>query len=235
MCKNTNQIIFLKIKSKGFSDISIYKIDRFVGISYYFLMTSNFFVFFVSKKRVTNFYLSKETELLCKLRNPALKDYAFNELLDTYQERLYWHIRKIVITHENASDVLQNTFIRVYKNIQNFQEKSSLHTWMFRIAYNESIRYLEKNNKKGYETSEEFIEEKVQILSEDAYFNGDDIQLKLHKIIESFSEKQKRVFQMKYFDELSFKEISELTKVSESTLKSMYYSSVKIIEEKIFL
>lgn len=179
--------------------------------------------------------MSKETELLSKLHNPALKDRAFNELLDAYQERLYWHIRKIVITHENADDVMQNTFIRVYKNIQNFQEKSSLHTWMFRIAYNESIRYLEKNNKKGYKISEEFIEEKVQILSEDAYFNGDEIQLKLHKIIESFSEKQKCVFQMKYFDELSFKEISALMNVSESTLKSAYYSAVKIIEEKIFL
>lgn len=178
--------------------------------------------------------MSKEEQLLAKLRNPALKDSAFNELLDTYQERLYWHIRKMVITHENADDVLQNTFIRVYKNIQNFQEKSSLHTWMFRIAYNESIRYLEKNTKKGYEISEEFVEEKVKILSEDTYFNGDEIQLKLHKIIEGFTEKQKRVFQMKYFDELSFKEISELLKVSENTLKSAYYTAVKIIEEKIF-
>lgn len=178
--------------------------------------------------------MSKEEQLLAKLRNPALKDSAFNELLDTYQERLYWHIRKMVITHENADDVLQNTFIRVYKNIQNFQEKSSLHTWMFRIAYNESIRYLEKNNKKGYEISEEFVEEKIKILSEDTYFNGDEIQLKLHKIIEGFTEKQKRVFQMKYFDELSFKEISELLKVSENTLKSAYYTAVKIIEEKIF-
>ncbi|MBG7612179.1 sigma-70 family RNA polymerase sigma factor [Polaribacter sp. BAL334] len=178
--------------------------------------------------------MSKEEQLLAKLQNPALKDSAFNELLDTYQERLYWHIRKMVITHENADDVLQNTFIRVYKNIQNFQEKSSLHTWMFRIAYNESIRYLEKNNKKGYEISEEFVEEKVKILSEDTYFNGDEIQLKLHKIIEGFTEKQKRVFQMKYFDELSFKEISELLKVSENTLKSAYYTAVKIIEEKIF-
>lgn len=179
--------------------------------------------------------MSKETTLLSKLRNPALKDSAFSELLDTYQERLYWHIRKIVITHENADDVLQNTFIRVYKNIQNFQEKSSLHTWMFRIAYNESIRFLEKNNKKVYDTSNEFIEDTVQILSEDPYFNGEDIQLKLHKIIEGFSEKQKRVFQMKYFDDLSFKEISELIHVSESTLKSAYYTAVKIIEEKIFL
>ncbi len=197
-------------------------------------MIANFFDFFGSNKKTNQLYLNTESQLLEKLRNPALKDRAFNELLDAYQERLYWHIRKMVITHENADDVLQNTFIRVYKNIQNFQEKSSLHTWMFRIAYNESIRYLEKNNKKGYEISEEFIEEKVKILSEDTYFNGDEIQLKLYKIIEGFSEKQKRVFQMKYFDELSFKEISEIIKVSENTLKSSYYAAVKIIEKKIF-
>lgn len=172
--------------------------------------------------------------LLAKLRNPALKDSAFNELLDMYQERLYWHIRKIVITHENADDVLQNTFIRVYKNIQNFEEKSSLHTWMFRIAYNESIRYLEKNAKKGYENNNEFFEDSIQILTEDTYFNGEEIQIKLHKIIEGFTEKQKRVFQMKYFDDLSFKEIAVLLKISESTLKSAYYTAVKIIEEKIF-
>jgi RNA polymerase sigma-70 factor (ECF subfamily) len=178
--------------------------------------------------------LNKEDLLLAKLRNPALKDSAFNELLDMYQERLYWHIRKIVITHENADDVLQNTFIRVYKNIQNFEEKSSLHTWMFRIAYNESIRYLEKNAKKGYENNNEFFEDSIQILTEDTYFNGEEIQIKLHKIIEGFTEKQKRVFQMKYFDDLSFKEIAVLLKISESTLKSAYYTAVKIIEEKIF-
>lgn len=94
--------------------------------------------------------MSKEAELVEKLKKPALKDIAFSELLDVYQERLYWHIRKIVQTHENADDVLQNTFIRVYKSINNFQEKSSLHTWMYRIAYNESMRFLEKNKKKSY-------------------------------------------------------------------------------------
>ena len=91
----------------------------------------------------------KDAELLKKLKDSSLKDIAFSELLDAYQERLYWHIRKIVITHENADDVLQNTFVRVYKSIHNFQEKSSLHTWMYRIAYNESLRFLEKNRKKN--------------------------------------------------------------------------------------
>jgi len=177
--------------------------------------------------------LSKEGELLEKLQNPALKDIAFSELLDVYQERLYWHIRKIVQTHENADDVLQNTFIRVYKSINNFQEKSSLHTWMYRIAYNESMRFLEKNKKKSYDNIDDVKSSKLEVLFEDEYFNGDEIQKKLHKIIDSFTEKQKRVFHLKYFDDLSFRQISELLEVSESTLKSTYYTAVKIIEKKI--
>jgi RNA polymerase sigma factor (sigma-70 family) len=179
--------------------------------------------------------LSKDAKLVNKLQNPALKDAAFSELLDVYQERLYWHIRKIVTTHENADDVLQNTFIRIYKSIQNFQEKSSLHTWMYRIAYNESIRFLEKNNKKKCDNIDEISESNLEVLFEDEYFDGDEIQQKLHKIITGFKEKQKRVFQMKYFDDLSFRQISEVLEVSESTLKSVYYAAVKTIEEKIFL
>ena len=177
--------------------------------------------------------MSKEAELVEKLQNPALKDIAFSELLDVYQERLYWHIRKIVQTHENADDVLQNTFIRVYKSINNFQEKSSLHTWMYRIAYNESMRFLEKNKNKSYDNIDDVKSSKLEVLFEDEYFNGDEIQKKLHKIIDSFKEKQKRVFHLKYFDDLSFRQISELLEVSESTLKSTYYTAVKIIEKKI--
>lgn len=179
--------------------------------------------------------MSKDAELVKKLKDATLKDTAFSELLNVYQERLYWHIRKIVTTHENADDVLQNTFIRIYKSINNFQEKSSLHTWMYRIAYNESIRFLEKNNKKRYDHIDEISESHLQVLFEDEYFDGDEIQKKLNTIIDGFTEKQKRVFQMKYFDDMSFRQISEILEISESTLKSTYYTAVKIIEEKIFL
>ena len=179
--------------------------------------------------------MSKDVDLVKNLQNPTLKDTAFSALLDAYQERLYWHIRKIVITHENANDVLQNTFMRVYKSIQKFEGKSSLHTWMYRIAYNESIRFLEKNNKKIYDNIDAISETHLEVLFEDAYFDGDEIQRKLQQIIRGFSEKQQRVFQMKYFDDLSFRKISEILEVSESTLKSTYYTTVKIIEEKISL
>ena len=179
--------------------------------------------------------MNSESTLINDLKNPDCKDKAFNNLLDLYQERLYWHIRKLVITHDNANDVLQNTFIRVYKSINTFQEKSTLHTWMFRIAYNESIRFLEKNKIKTAFSLNEDSSNYIDNLTQDVYFDGNEVQLKLHNIITHLSEKQQRVFQMKYFDDLSFKQISKILDVSENTLKSSYYSVVKIIEEKIII
>ena len=129
-------LIFLFIKL-----IDIFLFDYI----YWWLQT--FSIFKGQSYKLIYFSLSKEEQLVAKLQNLALKDSAFNELLDTYQERLYWHIRKLVITHENADDVLQNTFLRIYKSLPNFQQKSSLHTWMYRIAYNESLRFLEENKK----------------------------------------------------------------------------------------
>ncbi len=177
--------------------------------------------------------MNKDDALIKKLKNPKLKNEAFKELLDLYQERLYWHIRKIVISHDNANDVLQNTFIRIFKGIQNFKGNSTLHTWMFRIAYNESIRLLEKNKIKSSFNLNDDNDKYLENLTDDVYFDGDEAQLKLHEIISKLSEKQQRVFQMKYFDDLSFREISEILDVSENTLKSSYYSVVKTIEEEI--
>ncbi len=175
--------------------------------------------------------MNQEANLIKKLKNPKLKNEAFKDLLDLYQERLYWHIRKIVITHDNANDVLQETFLRIFRGIDKFQEKSTLHTWMYKIAYNESIRFLEKN--KTSVSIDQDDNSYIKNLKEDTYFNGNELQLKLHTIISSLTDKQKRVFQMKYFDDLSFREISEILNISENTLKSSYYSVVKIIEEKI--
>ncbi len=175
----------------------------------------------------------RESDLIKKLKNPKLKNEAFKDLLDLYQERLYWHIRKIVVTHDNANDVLQNTFIKIYKGINNFKEQSSLHTWMYRIAYNESIRFLDTNKIKSSLNLNDSNSDYLNNLTQDVYFDGDEIQLKLHAIISKLSEKQQRVFQMKYFDDLSFREISEILDVSDNTLKSSYYSAVKTIEEEI--
>jgi RNA polymerase sigma factor (sigma-70 family) len=106
---------------------------------------------------------------------------------------------------------------------------------MYRIAFNESIRFLEKNRKKRYDNIDAISESNLEVLFEDEYFDGDEIQIKLTKIINEFTQKQKQVFQMKYFDNLSFRQISEILEVPESTLKSTYYKTVKIIEEKIVL
>ena len=179
--------------------------------------------------------MKQEVQLTKKLKNPKLKNKAFKELLDLYQERLYWHIRKIVITHDNANDVLQETFIRIYKGITNFKEKSALHTWMYRIAYNESLRFIEKNKRNSQVSLEENNNQYLNTLMEDSYFNGNELQLKLQTIISKLSKKRQRVFQMKYFDDLSFREMSEILNVSENTLKSSYYSIVKTIEEKILV
>ncbi|WP_298498837.1 RNA polymerase sigma factor [uncultured Algibacter sp.] len=179
--------------------------------------------------------MNQEVELIKNLKNPKFKNKAFKDLLDLYQERLYWHIRKIVITHDNANDVLQNTFIRIFNGIQKFEEKSTLHTWMYRIAYNESLRFLEKSKIKNTVSIQDNSLEYIKNLTEDSFFNGNELQLKLNKAISELTVKQKRVFQMKYFDDLSFRDISQILNVSESTLKSSYYSAVKIIEEKILM
>jgi len=178
--------------------------------------------------------LNKEVQLLEDLKRPETKESAFSMLLDTYQEQLYWYIRKIVITHDNANDVLQNTFIRIYKSIQNFKGQSKLSTWMYRIAHNEALRLLEKQNKTSWASLDDINPSYLEDLTQDSYFDGKETQLKLHQIIETkFTNKQRLVFNMKYFDDLSFKEISEILGTNENTLKSSYYSAVKIIEEEI--
>lgn len=177
--------------------------------------------------------MHSEARLLKKLQSRRHKDRAFSELLDLYQERIYWHIRKMVYTHDNANDVLQNTFIRVYRSIDNFEGKSKLLTWIFRIAYNESLRFIEKEKKRTHQSLEEVSSYHLQVLKQSEYFDGDQLHERLLKIIEGLTEKQRRVFQMKYFDDLSFREISEVLQISENTLKSSYYAATKIIEEKI--
>lgn len=177
-----------------------------------------------------------EDNFIQQLTHPKTKEKAFLKLLDTYQERLYWYIRKIVITHENADDALQNTFVRIYKNIDSFKGNSSLSTWLFRIAHNEAIRLLGKQNKMHLASLEDVQPQYLKDLTQDNYFDGDEVKLKLHKIIETkLTNKQRMVFNMKYFDDLSFRQMSEILGLNENTLKSSYYSAKKIIEEEIVI
>ena len=175
--------------------------------------------------------MTNEAEFINALKDNKLKDKAFKMLLDFYQERLYWHIRKFVISHEDADDVLQNTFIKVYRNLHNFKQNSSLHTWMYRIAYNESMNQLAKNGKIQFLNIEDENQKVINNLQADSYFEGEEIQIKLQKAILELPIKQQEVFKMKYFDDLKFREISEISGINEATLKSSYYAAVKYIEE----
>lgn len=179
--------------------------------------------------------MSKEAKLIERLQSRRHKERAFSELLDIYQERIYWHVRKMVYSHDDTNDVVQNAFIRVYRSIDKFEGKSSLLTWIFRIAYNESLRFLEREKKRRHQSMEEVSAYQLGKLKESEYFDGDKLHERLLNIVADLTEKQRRVFQMKYFDDLSFREISAVLDISESTLKSNYYAAVKVIEEKILI
>lgn len=171
-----------------------------------------------------------EVTLIEDLKNPKKKERAFSVLLDTYQKRLYWHIRKIVLLHEDADDVLQNTFIKIYKGLPSFKGKSNIHTWMYRIAYNEAISFLRKKQKQLQLNSEEMNTRILSDLKADIYFNGDEIEWQLQQALLQLPEKQRTVFQMKYYDDLKFREISEILDTTEGALKASYHHATKKIQ-----
>lgn len=172
-----------------------------------------------------------ESDFIKSLLNQEEK--AFKRLLDLYQKRLYWHIRKMVITHENADDVLQNTFLRIYKSLPGFKQKSSLNTWMFRIAYNESIRFLELEKKKKHYSFDDLSKTYIDSLAADPFFEGDEAQVKLQIILAKLAERDRRIFQMKYYDDLKFHEIADILNINQNTLKTSYYRTVKMVEKNI--
>tara|TARA_R100000406_G_scaffold81127_1_gene62724 strand:- start:3516 stop:4067 length:552 start_codon:yes stop_codon:yes gene_type:complete len=173
--------------------------------------------------------LVEEQSLVTALKSQDLREKAFRELITTYKERLYWHIRKIVLNHDDADDVLQNTFIKVFRNIDKFQGESKLYTWMYRIATNESITFINKKAKKLQVTSEEVQQAALSNLKEDVYFEGNEIQLKLQRAITSLPQKQQLVFNMKYFDDITYEELSTILDTSVGGLKSSYHIAVKKI------
>ncbi len=171
-----------------------------------------------------------EKELVSQLKSTQTQEKAFRELITLYKERLYWHIRKIVISHEDSDDVLQNTFIKIYKNISNFKGESKLYSWMYRIATNEAITYLNKNAKRLQITNETVQQYAINNLKADVYFEGNEIQLKLQKAIATLPQKQQLVFNMKYFDNIKYRDMSEILQTSEGALKASYHLAVKKIE-----
>lgn len=174
--------------------------------------------------------LISEEALIKELKQKESQAKAFEVLVNTYKERLYWHIRRIVLDHDDADDVLQNTFIKVYRNIDGFKGESKLYSWLYRIATNESLTFLKQKSKKAGISDEELKNRMVENLQSDVYFEGDEIQLKLQRALATLPDKQKLVFTMKYFQEMKYEDISEALETSVGALKASYHLAVKKIE-----
>lgn len=174
---------------------------------------------------------NSEDHFIKKLQESSTSQEAFRELISLYKERLYWHIRNIVKDHNDTDDVLQNTFLKIFSNINQFKGESKLYSWMYRIATNESITFLNKKAKRLKITSEELQNQIIDNLESDVYFEGQEIQLKLQKAIATLPDKQQQVFNMKYFEELKYREMAEILNTSEGALKASYHLATKKIEE----
>ncbi len=174
---------------------------------------------------------SNDRDLLDNLKDKSTRDLAFQMLVNKYKERLYWHIRKIVMNHEDADDVLQNTFVKVWRSIEGFREESTLYTWLYRIATNESLTLINSNKKRNFIPMNDSSEFLMNNLTSDPYFDGDEIQKKLQEAILLLPDKQRIVFNMKYFDEMKYDEMSEILNTSVGALKASFHHAAKKVEE----
>lgn len=167
------------------------------------------------------------------LKEPETREEAFKRLVSEYKERLYWHIRKLVLDHDDANDIVQNTFVKIHLNIEKFKGNSSLYTWMYRIATNEAINFINSKSSKMGLQNQEWIEAKADKLIADPYFDGDEVAFFLQKEVAKLPEKQRIVFNMKYFDGMTYQVISEILDTSIGALKASYHHAVKKIKTKL--
>lgn len=172
-----------------------------------------------------------EKELIKQLQNPATARDAFNVVIQTYSQPVYWQIRKMVVSHDDANDIVQNVFIKAWNNLQNFRGDAKLSTWLFKIAVNESINFINKEKQRlqlGEEADDSFL---LESLEADPYFDGDKLHLELQEAIAKLPEKQRLVFNMRYFDDMKYEEISDILGTSVGALKASYHHAVKKISE----
>lgn len=162
---------------------------------------------------------------------PETKEKGFKLLLSKYKERLYWHIRKIVLNHDDADDILQNTFIKIWNGISSFRAEAGLFTWLYRIATNESITFINQRKRKSTTNLNEENEYLIENLESDEYFDGDEWQMLLQKAIATLPEKQRLVFNMKYFEEIKYEDMSKILDTSVGALKASYFHASHKIEE----
>lgn len=172
-----------------------------------------------------------DKDLLDLFRNSGNKHYAFNILINKYQRQVYWHVRRIIIDHDDSNDVVQNTFVKVWHNLEKFREDSQLYTWLYKIATNESINFLKQKRTKFLIPFVNVEKHLSDALKEDPYFKGDAIQQKLQQAILKLPEKQRIVFNMKYFEGIKYEDMSKILDTSVGALKASYHIAVKKIEK----
>lgn len=175
----------------------------------------------------------EDRELLDEFRNESTKEAAFTKIIRKYQERLYWHIRRMVVNHEDANDVLQNMFIKVWKSLDNFREDSQLFTWLYRIATNESLTFLQQQKKRMAYSLSDDESPLINKIKADEHFDERKLEWKLQLAIQKLPEKQRTVFNLRYFDEMPYEEMSRVLDTSEGALKASYHHAVKKIEDFI--
>jgi len=175
--------------------------------------------------------LEDDKELLRKIRNPETQHYGFNLLVRAYQQRIYWHVRKMVIDHDDADDLTQEVFIKIHRAIGNFREDSQLFTWIYRIATNECLTFLNRKRRRFFLPLEDVGKELSSKIDSSSGMGEDEIQKKLQKALLTLPDKQRLVFNMKYFDDLPYEAIAEITKTSVGALKASYHHAVKKIED----
>jgi RNA polymerase sigma-70 factor (ECF subfamily) len=175
---------------------------------------------------------SSDKDIIRYIKDPEQCEKGFNMLVKEYHQQIYWHIRKIVYNHEDANDITQNVFIKIWKNIHSFRKDSKLYTWIYRISTNEALTFL-KSSKKRQTLSIHDHEEVLSGSSNDNYFSGDEIQKKLQVAVQKLPYKQRLVFLMKYYQDMPYKEISDILKTSIGSLKANYHHAVKKIEKSL--
>lgn len=173
---------------------------------------------------------AEEEQFVQQLQNATTKEAAFRDLVAQNKAKLYYHIRSLVLDHDDTDDILQETFIKAYENIAGFKGNSKLSSWLYRIATNQALDFLKQKSRLQKITSEEYNQQKVDELEADPFFNGDQATLLLHQAIASLPEKQQLVFKMRYFQELDYNSISAILDTSVGALKASYHHAVKKIE-----
>lgn len=174
-----------------------------------------------------------DKELIHQFKQPETKEKAFTAIIKKYQEKLYWHIRRMVVDHDDANDVLQNVFIKVWKGLENFREDSQLYTWLYRIATNESLTFLDQQKRKSSVSLDEVEAGLSNKIKADEGFDAQKLEWKLQLAIQQLPEKQRAVFTLRYFDEMPYEEMSRVLETSEGALKASYHHAVKKIEDFI--